>query len=85
MSGNTSTIKEQPIAFRILLHKELIDHGILPSCLNCEHSNTDGKMTVWSPPKPTDPERVGCNLYKQFPPLSVVVVGCENYRQAVPF
>lgn len=55
------------------LHKELIELGIVPSCVNCDH---------WS-----IKDEGGCCLYGAIlPPPYVIVLGCDQWSQGIiPF
>lgn len=77
-------IKDMPLAFRIELHRELIIHAIVPTCLNCAH--TDGAAhRVTAPVQPKDYAPVICEKYKIQPPIQVVMVGCPAWVQGIPF
>lgn len=55
------------------LHIQLVDRGILPSCLNCEHwkSTSSGG---------------GCDLAQgATPPPATIVVACPEWQQEIPF
>lgn len=53
------------------LHKELIEHGIVQSCLNCENFNEDSEK---------------CSLAPAFAlPAKVVVYGCSKWIILIPF
>lgn len=71
-----------------LLHKlvtsvvqEWKDAGLFRSCLNCSH---------WSPAnpiananEPAHPE--GCSKYRQTPPAKIIVTGCDQHSDMIPF
>lgn len=58
-------------AAREMLHQELIQSGIVASCVNCEN---------WHEPT----ER--CALAPQAPvPIKVVIFGCSKWLQVIPF
>ena len=73
-----------PLDVRIELHKELVLHAILPSCLNCLHTDRHG-VRIMATIKPTDPQDVHCEKYNAKPPLQVIVVGCAGWEQGIPF
>lgn len=78
------SIKEMPLEFRIQLHKELITYGIIPSCLNCIHTDNTG-VRVGSTIKATDPQNVMCEKFKVQPPLQIVACGCPDWVEGIPF
>lgn len=78
------SIKTMPLEFRIELHKELICHGIIPSCLNCLHTDRTG-VRVAATIKPTDPQNVMCEKFNCQPPLQIVVCGCPDWIEGIPF
>lgn len=73
-----------PLAQRIELHRELIIHGIVPSCLNCIHTD-HGSVRAGSTIKPTDEKHVTCEKYNMQPPLQIVVCGCPDWAEGIPF
>lgn len=77
-------IKDMPLDFRIQLHKELITHAIVPTCLNCAHTDDDA-YRVTAPIRPRDFAPVICGKYKVQVPIQVVVVGCADWVQGIPF
>ncbi len=74
MSTN-STVKQLPIAQRVYLHGELLQHGILPTCVTCKH----GVETSFAE------FGVDCRRYETDVPLAVIVQGCEGWEQDIPF
>jgi hypothetical protein len=78
------SIKDMPIAFRVDLHKELIVHGIVPSCLTCEHTDVEPKARMHA--KIGLPQgELTCGKYNAKPPLQVVASGCVSWVQGIPF
>lgn len=71
-------IKKLPIAQRIFLHGALLNECILPSCTTCSLSEH----------KPSSVRAVDvfCTKYNAFPPLDVLLVGCEQWAEDdIPF
>jgi hypothetical protein len=58
----------------IVLVETLLDAGIFRNCLNCEH---------WQRGINNLPE--GCSLARALPPPEVIVVGCEQHTDLIPF
>lgn len=52
------------------VHRELIERGMFKTCLNCDHK---------------DPKGSTCNLYKAVPPMEVIVYGCNDWIEVIPF
>ena len=55
---------------RAKLHKELIEHHVVRSCLNCE--NWSGLHNE-------------CLEFETIPPPEVIVYGCKQWTPAIPF
>ena len=55
---------------RDLLHRELIRTDVVTSCLNCECF---------------DKKTEQCLEFNQRPPAEVIVFGCPEWIQAIPF
>lgn len=52
------------------LHEQLLTHGILHSCVNCEEWNE---------------ERSVCDKFATLPPPDVIVYGCPEWNIEIPF
>lgn len=52
------------------MHKKMVRNFLLSSCLNCEH---------WD----KKPEQ--CRKFGMKPPLEVIVYGCAEWEQDIPF
>lgn len=66
-----STKQEQLIEFQ----ERLIRTGQWATCLNCEH---------WVE-IPMSNKTMTCGKYNQTPPLEVIVVGCSEWVDKIPF
>jgi hypothetical protein len=49
------------------------------SCINCDHWSNNSVERKDSPPTEL------CHKWRQRPPASVIVVGCPEWQDAVPF
>lgn len=68
------------LASEIELHKKLIDNGIVPSCISCEHWGMNHGSVTGKPPK----EEI-CRLYNIRPPATVITLGCKDWDWDIPF
>jgi len=57
-------------AAKLALTKQLVEHGITSSCMNCEHFSLN---------------QDSCTLYSMKPPTQVLVVGCDSWTFDIPF
>lgn len=64
----------------IKFHQKLIKHGVVPTCINCEHWGMNQGAVTGKPPK----EEV-CRLYSMRPPAEVIVFGCPSWEWDLPF
>lgn len=53
----------------------LMEEGFFRTCANCEH---------WIEGPPDNKQQI-CGLYKQRPPVNVIVSGCESHSDNIPF
>lgn len=58
------------VQFRVMLTKSLQKQHIITTCATCEHYDKPS----WT-----------CNLFKQQPPVDVVVVGCGEWSEGLPY
>jgi hypothetical protein len=63
-------VLEKHQVFIIKSQKSMIQTFAWNCCLNCDHWNR---------------EKQWCNKWNVLPPLEVIVVGCEDYENAIPF
>lgn len=70
MNSNKFAITQEAAAKREELQRFLVNGGAWQCCLNCEH---------W-----TDKDRL-CNLFKATPPDIIVVTGCRDHSEIIPF
>lgn len=67
---NHRRVFEKHQVFVIKSQKAMIQTFAWSCCLNCDHWNKD---KLW------------CSKWDVLPPLDVIVVGCEDYENDVPF
>jgi hypothetical protein len=60
---------------------EWADAGLFRSCLNCSY--WEGQKTIPDANGPAHPE--GCGKYFMTPPAKVIVAGCEDHTDLIPF
>jgi hypothetical protein len=79
----------QRLGSEIKFHKRLVDNGICPSCISCEHwgmnTNANGLSIVGSNPGARAEMEETCRLYKGRPPAEVIVLGCSSWEWDIPF
>lgn len=61
----------------------LVDCGIAKTCLNCDHWNSDG--TYGNPQFFNRNLPEGCKKYRALPPPKIIVMGCPDHTDALPF
>ncbi len=52
------------------LHKKMVNNGLVPCCLSCEHFNE---------------RRHYCDKFQAYPPAETIVFGCEHWDMGIPF
>jgi len=67
---NISAIDKKFNRDRIEFQHNAISFNIWQCCLNCENWNKKDK---------------NCRLFKAIPPVEVLVIGCEEYINDIPF
>jgi hypothetical protein len=53
-----------------------LDQGLFRSCLNCEH---------WTGENPTNAPPEQCRKFRARPPARVIVTGCDDHTDLIPF
>ena len=64
------------------LHRRLVDHQLVRSCLNCRHFGSNDNLG------PGDPHGTPeiCGIYKARPPAEVIVYSCgPSWESDIPF
>lgn len=69
MNLNSEAYRKQRVHM-IKLQNDLIRAGSIPTCTNCEH---------W------DKIKQLCTRWKMLPPAEVIVTGCEEWINEIPF
>jgi hypothetical protein len=65
----------------VQLRRDMVTAHVWPCCLNCMHWD---KVTRFDASGPTQ-VTMECGRYKTTPPPEVIVVGCRDYEQDIPF
>lgn len=60
----------------------LVSSGNWRTCLNCEHFT---EVTVMSPNERENKTYKHCGLYRAVPPPEVIVHGCKDWQDEIPF
>ena len=72
----TDTIRKDAMNKLALLFANFMDeNGFFKSCLNCEH---------WLEGPPDNKLQI-CGKYKARPPTNIIVCGCEEHSDNIPF
>lgn len=66
----TSQVRPLRLEHQRLMHDELIDNFIIPTCINCES---------W------DYDKDHCGKYQQKPPAQIIVKACPEWVPEIPF
>lgn len=53
-----------------------LDQGLFRSCLNCSH---------WTGENPVNVPAENCGLHRARPPARVIVTGCDDHSDIIPF
>lgn len=65
------------LSYEIKLHEKMVENGILPSCISCEHF---GGALMHKKDTPGL-----CHLYNARPPDRTIVFGCPSFVWDLPF
>lgn len=66
----TKEEREQREAATALHHKDMVERGTYPSCVNCEYFDKDKEL---------------CSTYKARPPAMVIATACPEWEMEIPF
>ena len=80
---NERSIKDLPIEAKLYIGQELRITGTLPSCANCAHNAVEARRSAV--PGSREAPDLGCMVHRMIPPLYILVNGCLQWEQAVPF
>jgi hypothetical protein len=72
------------LAVEAKLHEKMIEHGLVPSCINCEHWGENYAPDGVTRPRGKAKEEI-CRLYKARPPAETIVLGCTSWVWDLPF
>lgn len=73
------------LATEMKLHQKMVENGILPSCISCEHWGMNQTTIQRGPDGTKPPKEEVCRLYSMRPPAEVIVMGCDQWEWDLPF
>lgn len=82
---------EAQVQFRMKSQQAMIDTFSWQCCLNCEHWREHHVVKIRDETKYSgfreEDQGPGCGFYGEHirPPTKIILIGCENYRDAIPF
>lgn len=82
---------EAQVQFRIKSQQAMIDTFSWQCCLNCEHWSETNVVKIPDETKYSkfreEDRGPGCKFYGEHvrPPTKIILIGCENYKDCIPF